>query len=134
MAKINENELFALFEAAGVDKPTRAGAQAKDPVAKFLDNLRAQRSAFDKVDGRGGNVEAKRGDWVRRTPVGYTVKIGSSPLTIKGKTLFEVETKKDAIALLDAAEKLIQINEDLQRQITDRAKERSEKLKAARKK
>lgn len=126
--QINEESLFALFEAAGIDKKSAKVAVKASPVDKFLKGLQSQK-AFIEASDMDPDTELGRGSWVKRSDGFYLVKIGASPLTIKDKQYFKAETKKEVLNLFNAAEKLIRTNEDLQRQIIDRATERASKRK-----
>lgn len=126
--QINEESLFALFEAAGIDKKSAKVAVKASPVDKFLKGLESQR-AFIESSVTKPDAELGRGSWVKKLDGYYLVKIGASPLTIKDKQYFKADNKKDVLTLFNAAEKLIRTNEDLQRQIIDRATERASKRK-----
>ncbi|MDA5241145.1 hypothetical protein EXN32_21965 [Agrobacterium tumefaciens] len=131
MANVDKKKLFDLFASKATTKTVgRAGTPA-DPVSKFLEKLKAQRETANKLTR---NTEINRADWYSRRGDGYVVRIGSSPISIEGKTHFEAATKAEVVELLDAAEKLIQSDDDIRAQIIKRSEERSRKLREAKKK
>jgi len=130
MATVDKKKLFDLFAAKATTK-TVGRAGGTDPVSKFLAKLRDQREIANKMS-RG--YTSNRTDWFTPRGDGYVVRIGSSPISINGVTHFAAKDKAEILELLDAAEKLIQTDDDIRAQIVQRSEERSRKLREAKKK
>lgn len=131
MATVDKKKLFDLFAAKATTKTVGRSGAAADPISKFLTKLRDQREIANKMS-RG--YTSNRTDWFTPRGEGYVVRIGSSPIAINGVTHFDAKDKSEILALLDAAEQLIQTDDDIRTQIIQRSEERSRKLREAKKK
>ncbi|QTG15729.1 hypothetical protein G6M86_21025 [Agrobacterium tumefaciens] len=122
-------------------KPT-SGPTGKSPVAKFIDALEVQVELLKKWDGKA-EVDGKT-SWFRPDPTkinAIRLKWGRQPITINGTQFIVVDSKAEAILILESLKKIImgdgvdvQGDEKIQQAIIDQANNRSAALSAAKRK
>ncbi|NTF06873.1 hypothetical protein G6L37_11940 [Agrobacterium rubi] len=112
--EIDTKSLWAMIEAAAVDKPTTP-RQIVDPVFEFITQLDAQLEAF-------ATGIAIRGGWAKKSKAGrWIVKFGRDPLVLsKGKKMVEAKTDDEVLKLFGAIRVLAQTDENLRQQIIEK--------------